>query len=380
MKNNTWVEINKENLIHNLRNIKSQTNNSKLMFVVKANAYGHDIKKAVSITEEQVGLVDTYGVHMLESAIKLRENGIKKDIYVLGYVNINNLKYLFEYNLIHVVTNKESLNKICELAKNRKENIKINLKCETGTNRQGILKEDFPAYLEKIKNCSYVKLEGLVSHFANIEDTTDKTYAKYQLNKYEEFINIAKNNNFELPRNHIACSAAILLLPETHYDMVRAGISSYGLWSSKETYLSHQFESQTPITLKPVLSWKTIIGQLKTIQPGSYIGYGCTYKTTNKTQLAILPIGYYDGYDRKLSNSGYVIINDKRAPLRGRVCMNMIIVDVTNIPEPKLEDEVILIGKSSSEEISAEEIADKTNTINYEVVSRINPNIERIIV
>jgi alanine racemase len=128
------------------------------------------------------------------------------------------------------------------------------------------------------------------------------------------------------------------------------------------------------------LSWKTIIGQLKTIQPGSYIGYGCTYKTTNKTQLAILPIGYYDGYDRKLSNSGYVIINDKRAPLRGRVCMNMIIVDVTNIPEPKLEDEVILIGKSSSEEISAEEIADKTNTINYEVVSRINPNIERIIV
>ncbi len=380
MKNNSWIEISKDNLIDNLKNIKSKSNNSKLMFVVKANAYGHDMKKAVKITESEENLVDTYGVHMIESAIKLRKYGIKKDIYVLGYVNLDNIKYLFDYNLVHVVTNMESVNKICKIAQKRKQNIRINLKCETGTNRQGILLRNFTKYLNKIKKCKYVNLEGLVTHFANIEDTTDKSYAKYQLDKYKEFITAAKNHGFELPRNHIACSAAILLLPETHYDMVRSGISSYGLWSSKETYLSHQFNNNSPIELKPVLKWKTIVGQLKTIDPGSYIGYGCTYKTTTKTKLAILPIGYYDGYDRKLSNSGYVIINDKRAPLRGRVCMNMIIVDVTNIPDVELEDEVILLGKSENEEISAEEIADKTNTINYEIVSRINPNIERIIV
>ena len=163
--------------------------------------------------------------------------------------------------------------------------------------------------------------------------------------------------------------------------MVRAGISSYGLWSSKETYISHKLlNKENNITLKPVLTWKTIIGQIKTIPAGSYIGYGCTYKTTTETKLAILPVGYYDGYDRRLSNKGYVLINGKRAPIRGRVCMNMIIVDITHIDKVNLEDEVILLGKSVNEEITSEELASKVGTINYEIVDRINPLIERIIV
>ena len=381
MKNNNWVEISKDNLIHNLKTLKSKISDSELMFVVKANAYGHNMEKVVQITESQDDLVDDYGVHSIKSAVKLRKFGIKKDIYVLGYVNLDNIKYLFEHDFIHVVTNMETLNKIIELSKIYKKSIRINLKCETGTNRQGILLNNIGKYFKKINDSKWIELEGLISHFANIEDTTNHQYTTRQLDRFENFIKKADKYGLSNLKNHIACSAAIILFPKTHYQMVRAGISSYGLWSSKETYISHKLlNKENNITLKPVLTWKTIIGQIKTIPAGSYIGYGCTYKTTTETKLAILPVGYYDGYDRRLSNKGYVLINGKRAPIRGRVCMNMIIVDITHVDKVNLENEVILLGKSGNEEITPEELASKVGTINYEIVDRINPLIERIIV
>ena len=378
MKANSWIEISKENLLHNLRTIKKQINGSKLIFIVKANAYGHGIKEVTQITEKAKNLVNAYGVHSLEEAILLRNLGIKKDIFVLGYINFANLEYIIDYQLIPTITNLETLEHIEKIAEKKKKNVRLNLKCETGTFRQGILFKDFPHYLSFIKKSHFITLEGLTTHFANIEDTIDHSYAEMQLETFKKFVNVAEKEGFKALKNHIACSAAILLFKETHYQMVRAGISSYGYWSSNETKLSALLKNEN-IILKPVLSWKTIVGQIKEVEAGNYIGYGGTYKTTHKTKLAILPVGYSDGYDRKLSNIGYVLINGKRAPIRGRVCMNMTIVDVTDIPV-KLEDEVVLIGSSKEEIITANEIAQMTNTINYEVISRIRDTIKRIII
>jgi len=162
--------------------------------------------------------------------------------------------------------------------------------------------------------------------------------------------------------------------------MVRTGIGMYGLWPSKETYLSCLSQKRKPVFLKPVLSWKAKIAQIKKVPRGAFIGYGCTYRTTRETLLAVLSVGYYDGYDRSLSNLSYVLIRGIRAPLRGRVAMNFIMVDVTDIPGVKLEDEVVLIGEDGEDVISADELASLVGTINYEIVTRINPHVARIIV
>ena len=176
-----------------------------------------------------------------------------------------------------------------------------------------------------------------------------------------------------------ANSAATILFPETHFDLVRVGISSYGMWPSKETYVSYLNERNNGFSLIPAFTWKTKIAQIKDIPPGEYIGYGCTFRTTHDTKLAILPVGYYDGYDRGVSN-GYVLVHGKRAFLRGRVCMNIIMADVTDIPEAALEDDVVLIGKSGDEMISAEQFASWASTINYEATTRVNDRIPRILI
>jgi len=190
---------------------------------------------------------------------------------------------------------------------------------------------------------------------------------------------MVENLGIKIPLKHSANSAATLLFPETHFEMVRPGIATYGMWPSDETFLSFSGERDAKISLVPALSWKTKIAQIKTVPSGEFIGYGCTYKTTRDSKIAILPVGYYDGYDRGISGA-HVLIHGKRAALRGRVCMNIIMVDVTDIPEASLEDEVVLMGKSGEEVISPEQFAKWAGTINYEVTTRINERIPRIYV
>ncbi|MFA6089942.1 MAG: alanine racemase, partial [Candidatus Woesearchaeota archaeon] len=176
---------------------------------------------------------------------------------------------------------------------------------------------------------------------------------------------------FKIKYKHISNSAATMLWKKAHFNLVRTGISNYGLWPSQEVFKM--------IDLKPVMTWKTIVSQVRTINEGEFIGYGCTHKTTRKTKTAVLPIGYYDGYDRGLSNKGYVLIHGKRAKILGRICMNVIMVDITDIPNVKLEDEAVLLGKQKNDEITAEEMASWAVTINYEITTRINEKIPRIL-
>ncbi|MDP2808086.1 MAG: alanine racemase, partial [bacterium] len=222
-------------------------------------------------------------------------------------------------------------------------------------------------------------LEGYSTHFANIEDTTDRSFAGRQLQRYQQMLEELEKKGFKAPVNHIACTAASLVFPQTRLQLARIGIGLYGLWPSRETMVTLK-EQGSEFKLEPVLAWKTRVAQVKTVAAGEYIGYGCTFRTSRKTRIAVLPVGYYDGYDRKLSNTAYVLINGKRAPIRGRVCMNLCMADITDIPGVCPEDEVVLLGKQKNDQISAEQLAQWIGSINYEVVTRINPNLPRVVV
>ncbi|MBI5152144.1 alanine racemase [Candidatus Peregrinibacteria bacterium] len=382
-----WVEINRKALEHNLAVFKKMTaNQSVICACVKANAYGHGLIETGKIIgkDRRVWL----GVNAVFEAESLRKAGIKNPIYILGYTPLSQLENAARLNCRLVVYNYETIEKLSKIAVKLHKKVPVHIKIETGNNRQGLLPSEAVKLAEKISASSLV-LEGAATHFANIEDTTDHTYAFFQLKNFMDACEkIEDATGAKIPIKHCANTAATILFPETHLNMVRVGIGLYGMWPSKETYVSALREGNrgqspaatVPFSLRPVLSWKTRISQIKEIPEGSYIGYGCTYKTTAKTRLAILPVGYYDGYDRGLSNTAYVLIKGRRAQIRGRVCMNITMVDVTDIPAAAIEDEVVLIGRQDKENISIEQMADRCNTINYEIPTRINERVPRIVI
>lgn len=373
-----WVEIKSTALVHNLSLFRRLIGKIKMLAVVKANAYGHGILE-VSRTALHAG-VDWLGVNSLEEGILLRENGINCPVMVLGYVPIHGLVEAVVHDLRLTVYNLETVDRLAQVTRRVQRKVYLHLKIETGTYRQGIREEDLLPFIGRIQEFPGLVIEGLSSHFANIEDTTDHTYAKFQLDIFQRILETLHKNKIEIPIKHMSCSASSILFPETYFDMVRVGIGMYGLWPSKETYLSSLLHDPRPIDLKPVLSWRAKIAQVKKVSKGSFIGYGCTYRTNRDTLLAVLPVGYSDGYRRTLSNSAYVLIKGNRSPVRGRVAMNFIMVDVTDIPGVNFEDEATLIGKDGDEIISADHLASLTGTINYEIVTGIAPHIPRIVI
>lgn len=364
----TWVEINKKALQNNIQQFQRLIGERvKLMAVVKANAYGHGLVEVAKIV---VGFgADWLGVDSVDEAIEIRKVGIDAPILILGYTLLSRLGDVVKYDLRQVVYNKETIKKL--------QGSKVHLKVETGTSRQGLEKEKLLELAKFIKKYPQIEIEGAYTHYANIEDTTDHSYAQQQLKRFKQAVELLEKNGIKIPIKHTACSAAVILFPETYFSLVRVGISMYGLWPSKETFVS-ALEKKREIKLEPVLTWKTKVAQIKKIKAGTPISYGLTEKISQDSKIAVLPIGYWDGYNRKLSGVANVLIRGKRCKLLGRVCMNMIIVDVSHILDIKLEDEVVLLGKQGSEEITVDELAQKIGTINYEVVTQINPLIPRI--
>jgi len=375
----TWVEISRAALTHNVAEFRKLVGEDRLVAgVVKANAYGHGIREVARILL-QAG-VDWLAVHSLDEGLALRGAGIDSPIILLGYVPLADLREAVERELRITVYNCETVEKLGTITDELGKRSYLHLKLETGTQRQGLLEEDIPGLIEILRSHRNLILEGLSTHFANIEDTTDHSYAKGQLGEFVRLSERIEENGVSVPIRHAACTAAALLFPETYFQMVRLGIGLYGLWPSKETYVSGLEKGDEMPDLRPVLTWKTRIAQLKTIPRGSYVGYGCTYRTTRRTRLAVLPLGYYEGYPRALSNVGRVLVRGVRAPIRGRVCMNNFMVDVTDIPEAVLEEEVVLLGRQGDEVISAESLAGMVGSINYEIVARINPMLPRVVV
>ncbi|MDI6699096.1 MAG: alanine racemase [Candidatus Saccharicenans sp.] len=373
-----WVEISRQAFLNNVQEFKNRLGQTGLLAVVKANAYGHGLAEIAGLAAGAG--IEWFGVHSLEEGLSLRQKGFYQKILILGYLPLVGAEEAVRAELRSTVYNLETLKALAAASRKLKKRALVHLKIETGTNRQGIGLNKLGSFIKLLKKTPEVVLEGISSHFANIEDTTDDYYPRYQLENFLQAVKYLENNGIKVPVRHMSCSAAAILFPETYFNLARVGIGLYGLWPSRETMVSCRLRGQSPLRLKPVLSWRARVAQIKNVPRGAYIGYGCTYRTTRPTRLAVIPVGYYDGYDRGLSNSAYVLVKGKRAQVRGRVCMDFIMVDITDIPGVRLEDPVTLVGTEGREKITADQLAALAGTISYEMVTRINPLIPRFIV
>ncbi|KPJ88065.1 MAG: hypothetical protein AMS17_06705 [Spirochaetes bacterium DG_61] len=368
-----WIELDSDAPDHNLQELRRCAKQDVLFCaIVKSNAYGHGVSQMIRLLQS----ADWFAVNSLEEGIELRELGVEKPILLLGHVPIAHLEDAVHADLRLTVYNRETIEALSRI-ETADTPVKVHVKVETGTARQGVLPEEVLDFVHFIQKNRGIQLEGISTHFANIEDTLNHEYAEKQLATFKEVLEVLRKDGVKPPIVHTACTAASILFPETHYSMLRAGIGLYGLWPSRETYLSALMGKLYVPKLRSILTWKTRIVQIKKLREGSYVGYGCTYRTTRPTNLAVLPVGYADGYDRNLSNTAYVLVNGKRASVIGRVCMNLTMIDVTDIPDVKLENEVVLLGSWGDERITAELMANWAGTINYEIVTRISPSLER---
>jgi alanine racemase len=375
----SWVEISEQALSNNIRRFKEHIGRDvRLAAVLKANAYGHGLEETSRIARKAGA--DWLAVNSVEEAALLRHAGLQAPIICLAYVPLACLGDAVALEARLTVFNMETVERLGAITSRMKKAARLHIKVETGTNRQGAKGDDLLRLAQAVGRYPYLTLEGLSTHFANIEDVTEHQFAEHQLSNFRAAVDLLEQNGISAPVKHTACTAAAILFPKTLFNLARVGIGMYGLWPSKETRISALQAGISLNELEPVLTWKTRIAQIKAVPPGATIGYGCTDLTTQVTRIAVLPVGYFEGYDRRLSSIGYVLIRGLRAPLRGRVCMNMIMVDVTNIPGVTLEDEVVLLGRQGEDAISAETLAGKIGTINYEIIARINALIPRVVV
>jgi alanine racemase len=372
-----WIELDREAPDYNLGELRKGLKKSTILCaVVKANAYGHGVKQMAALFRS----AHWFAVNSLEEAVELREIGDRRPILVLGHVPLADLEEAVRHNLDLTVYNRETLEVLAGLDLRSIGAARLHLKVETGTGRQGVLPGQVRGFVEQLQAIPETKLVGVSTHFANIEDTLNHDYAQSQLDTFQRALGILEEMKVKPQYIHTAATAAAILFDKTHFNLVRAGIGIYGLWPSRETYLSTLLGHRPVPDLRPVLTWKTRLVQIKELPEGSYIGYGCTYRATRPIRVGVLPVGYADGYDRKLGNTAYVLIRGKRAPVIGRVCMNLTMVDISDIPQAGLEEEVVLLGRDGEERISAETMAEWAGTINYEVVTRISPFLPRKVV
>ncbi len=376
----SWIELSQKALTKNITSLSRLAGGRKMAVCVKSNAYGHGLAPVVGMLIRRPE-VEYLTVHSLKEAELCREYGWDRRLIMLGPAPLDSLEGVIEYDIEPVIFTKETLRRLGTLSNKAKTKVRTHLKLETGTHRQGIPEKSLKAFADIYKKYPYLgKPYGAGMHFANIEDTTSHEYAQQQLDRFNQSLKKMASLGIKPTIRHTACSAALILFEKTRFELVRPGISVYGHWPSKETYLSYRLEGGRNNIFKPVLSWRTRVTQIKEVPANSFVGYGCTYRTTASSRLAVLPVGYADGYDRALSNLAYVLIKGKRAPVRGRVCMNLMMVDITDIPGVKLEDPVTLIGGEGSERLTAEQLADWAGSINYEILSRLSGTSERLVV
>jgi len=355
----TWMEINLDAIVNNVKNIKKLIGEKKeLMAVVKGNAYGHDILEVSSVVLNNGAT--RLAVARLEEGIFLRKAGITVPILILGLTLKQQAELLVSYNITPTVCEYEMIEKLSESAFKEGKIVKVHLKVDTGMGRIGICPNHVLNFIKKLKVLKNVEIEGIFTHFS-VADEKDKAYTEKQFRKFMEVLTVLKKEGIRIPAKHVGNSATLLDLPHMWLDLVRPGISVYGLYPSREV--------QKTVKLIPAHSFKTRIVFLKELSTGESIGYGRTYTTKKKgTVVASLPVGYADGYNRRLSNQGEVLVRGRRFPVIGRVCMDQTMIDITNLPQVEIGDEVVLWGRQGQEEITVEEIADKIGTINYEIV------------
>jgi alanine racemase len=372
----SWIEIDRARLKSNLAEFRKLIRPSTaLMVVVKANAYGHGLEAAGSVIAEEA---DWLGVNCADEAMTLTRIGVTKPIAILGHTSLDRIADVVGGGYRQVVYRMDVANALSAAAAKLRTTAKVHLKIETGTNRQGVPIDELEDFVTTVKRMRDIEIEGAYTHFANIEDTLDPAFARAQVERFSQALGILKRLDVNPSQIHASATAGTLLYPDMDFNMVRVGVGAYGIWPSRETQIAAR-ERGRQLSLAPILTWKTRVAQVKNIRAGDYVGYGLTYQARRAMQVVVLPVGYYDGYDRELSNSGRALIHGQHVPVIGRVAMNMTMLDVTDAGA-QVDEEVVLIGRQGDAEIRVEELAEKIGTISYEVVTRINPLIPRRLV
>lgn len=374
----SWCELDRAALLHNLSVFAGLVHGvERLLPVIKANAYGHGLVEVAGVLVEAG--VRRVGVNEFDEGLVLKARWPDLGVLVLGHVPEAGLAEAVRAGLDLVVYREDVLRHLARAAEVLDTKARVHLKAETGTHRQGLEPDALLCLARLAAGMTSVSIEGLSTHFADIEDTTDDRYAREQLARFHASAALLADHGIRPRVLHCANTAATLNMPETHHDLARVGIGLYGLWPSQETYIAALLKG-TVAELRPVLTWKTSIAQVKDVPAGAYLGYGRTFRATSPVRVAVLPVGYYDGYDRGLSNLAHVLIRGHRAPVRGRICMNMTLVDVTDVPGVSERDEVVLLGASGDEQVRAEDLAAICGTIHYEITTRISERIPRRLV
>jgi alanine racemase len=365
-----WMEVNLDNLAHNIRQIRNNvTAPASIMGIVKADGYGHGALEVSRVLIEEG--VQRLGVAVLDEAIELRQDGIDVPILILGYTPPELFERVLEYDITPTLYSFEDAVKLSDLASQKGQRAKIHLKLDTGMGRIGMIPgEDSAEKVSNIYKLPGIIIEGIFTHFS-VADEKDKTYTRGQYEKFTQFVNALKERGIEIPIRHAGNSATSIDLPEMHLDMVRPGVILYGLYPSDEV-------DRKKVPLKPLASLKAVIAHVKTVPPGTSIGYGRKYISTGERVIATLPIGYADGYTRLLSGKAEVLVHGVRAPLAGNICMDQCMIDVTGIEGVKVGDEAVLMGQQGQDSITAEELGSLLGTINYEIVCMIGKRVPRV--
>jgi len=364
----SWAQIDLKALAENISQIKSWVGPKvRLLQVVKADGYGHGALQVakVALSNGAYGL----GVANAEEGIALRLGGIEAPILILSPSFPAEVPEIAEYGLSPTLSDSTVISLLSREALKAGRKVAVHIEVDTGMGRSGVRPEEASALAQRILSQDGLNLEGIYSHFASA-DLMDREFCRTQLDRFKEVVAQLQGEGINPPLKHMANSAAILEFPESYFDLVRPGLLSYGLYPSAQV--------RKKVAVKPVLSFKTKVAQLKEVFPGETISYGRTYQAKTPTKAALLPVGYGDGYDFLLSNKGEVLIRGRRSPVLGRVTMDLTMVDVSGIPEVKVGDEVTIIGRDGGEKITAGEIAERVGTLSYEVLCLIGKRAPRV--
>jgi alanine racemase len=363
----SWLEISKSALIHNFTQFKNTLSpKTKVLCVIKGNAYGHDLKTTLSILKK--ARPDFYGVFDIRDALTIRAVDTKTPILILCSATSEFIPLALQHNLSLSITSNEFLAKLTQ--KKLSNPLKIHLCIETGLGRDGIPYQELSRTLALIHNKKNLIIEGLYTHFSGAESRAFDRLTRLQISRLIEWESALHNFGVK-PITHASGTAGSLLGDTFKLDMCRIGLGLYGLWPSEEAKLTAK-----KLTLKPVLSWKTKVIDVKVLPKNHGIGYDASFITDKETKVAVVSVGYYDGVPRSASNKGWMLVKGKRVPVRGKVMMNMCVLDVTNL-DVKVGDEVVVIGAQGKEKVTAEDWANWSGTINYEIVTKMNPSLPR---
>lgn len=365
----TYAQVDLSAIVHNICEVKKRVDDSvKVMAVIKADAYGHG---AVAVGTALRNLVDYFGVATIEEAVELRQAGLMLPILILGYTMHGKYPDVVQYDVTQTIYNVEDAKRLAEEAHRQQKVAKVHIALDTGMTRIG-----FPPVAESVEQIRQITqfdnidVEGLFTHMS-CADQADKTYANKQMDRYDHFVEMLEQAGIHIRVKHICNSAGIMEFDHHRYDMVRSGIITYGLYPSEEVVKER-------LDLRPAIRWCAHVTHVKTVAPGEGVSYGATYVTQRPTRIATVSLGYADGYARALSNKGEVLIHGQRAPIIGRVCMDQFMVDVSGIDDVKMGDEVILIGKKGTEQITMEELGEVSGRFNYELACCLTQRVPRI--